>query len=108
LVRSFVDTFSRLLAGDRVALEQTYRVTYTPGEAGRWTMTLTPKSAPLDRFLREIRFEGQGVALERMVMSEVSGDVTTTTFSNVDTRRRFSAEEAARIFSLETGSRSSP
>jgi outer membrane lipoprotein-sorting protein len=104
LVRSFVDTFSQLLAGDRALLERTYRVTYAPGEAGRWTLTLAPKSAPLDRFLREIRFEGQGVALERMIMSEVNGDITTTTFSNVDTRRRFSAEEATRIFSLGTGS----
>ncbi len=100
LVRSFVDTFSQLLAGERAWIERTYQVTYSPGEAGRWTMTLAPKSEPLNRFLREIRFEGHGVALDRMIMSEVNGDITTTTFSNVDTRRRFTPEESARIFSL--------
>lgn len=100
LVRSFVDTFSQLLAGDRALLERTYHVAYAPREGARWTMTLTPKSAPLDRFLREIRFEGQGTALERMVMSEANGDLTTTVFSSVDTTRRFSAEESSRIFSL--------
>jgi hypothetical protein len=35
-----------------------------------------------------------------MVMAEVSGDVTTTTFSEVDPGRRYGAEEAARAFSL--------
>lgn len=100
VVRSFVDTFSELLRGDRAALERTYRVAFAPGEGGRWTLALTPRAAPLDRFLREIRFEGTGTALETMVMTEVSGDVTTTTFRDVDTARRYSAPEIARIFSL--------
>lgn len=100
VVRSFVDTFSQLLSGDRAALERVYRVVYAPGEAGRWTLTLTPRTSPLDRFLREIRFEGDGTALRTMVMTEVSGDVTTTTFSDVDMARRFTEAETTRIFSL--------
>jgi hypothetical protein len=35
-----------------------------------------------------------------MVMTEVSGDVTTTTFSDVDAAHRYAADEAARAFSL--------
>lgn len=101
VVRSFVDTFSELLRGDRAALERVYRVQFTPGEGGAWTLALTPRSAPLDRFLREIRFEGSGTALRAMVMTEVSGDATTTTFHDVNTRRRFSTDEARRIFSLD-------
>jgi outer membrane lipoprotein-sorting protein len=101
VVRSFVDTFSELLRGDRAALERVYRVTFTPGEEGRWTLALAPRSAPLDRFLREIRFEGRGTALGAMVMSEVSGDVTTTTFHDVNTARRYTPAEAARVFSLQ-------
>lgn len=100
VVRSFVDTFSELLRGDRAALERVYRVQFTPGEGGAWTLVLTPRSSPLDRFLREIRFEGSGTSLRTMVMTEVSGDVTTTTFRDVNTRRRYSADEAQRIFSL--------
>lgn len=101
VVRSFVETFARLLAGDRAALEATYAMEYAPSSSGStWTLTLRPRSAPLDRFLREIRFEGDGTSLRRMVMSEVSGDVTTTTFSDVVTNRRYSTDEAARIFSL--------
>ena len=101
VVRSFVDTFSELLRGDRAALERVYRVQFTPREGGAWTLTLAPRSAPLDRFLREIRFEGEGTSLRTMVMTEVSGDVTTTTFHDVNTRRRFSADEARRIFSVD-------
>ncbi|UJR85186.1 Hypothetical protein I5071_72660 [Sandaracinus amylolyticus] len=101
VVRSFVDTFSELLRGDRAALERVYRVQFTPREGASWTLTLAPRTSPLDRFLREIRFEGEGTSLRTMVMTEVSGDVTTTTFSDVNTRRRYSATEAARVFSLQ-------
>ncbi|AKF11330.1 Putative transmembrane protein [Sandaracinus amylolyticus] len=101
VVRSFVDTFSELLRGDRAALERVYRVQFTPREGANWTLTLAPRASPLDRFLREIRFEGEGTSLRTMVMTEVSGDVTTTTFSDVNTRRRYTAAEAARVFSLQ-------
>jgi outer membrane lipoprotein-sorting protein len=101
VVRSFVDTFGQLLTGDRAALERSYRVELSPAPTGAgWTMVLRPRGAPLDRFLREIRFEGEGTSLGRMVMTEVSGDVTTTTFSEVDVGRRFTEAERARIFSL--------
>lgn len=100
VVRSFVDTFSLLFGGDRAALERLYRVEYSNGAGTSWTILLTPRAAPLDRFLREIRFEGDGTSLRSMVMTEVSGDVTTTTFSDVNTARRYSADESARIFSL--------
>ena len=53
-----------------------------------------------ERFLREIRFEGDGTALRTMVMTEVSGDITTTTFSGVDMARRFTDAETTRLFSL--------
>lgn len=101
VVRSFVDTFSQLLGGDRVALERVYRVQYAPGEGTSWTLSLTPSSAPLDRFLREIRFEGDGTTLRTMVMTEVSGDTTTTTFSDVNTHRRYTPAESTRLFSLD-------
>lgn len=100
VVRSFVDTFTLLFGGDRAALERIYRVEHAGGTGTAWTIVLTPRASPLDRFLREIRFEGDGTSLRSMVMTEVSGDVTTTTFTEVDTTRRFTAEESARIFSL--------
>jgi outer membrane lipoprotein-sorting protein len=101
VVRSFVDSFRALLAGDRAALEQSYALTFAAGaEPDAWTITLRPRRAPLDQFLSRIEFRGRGDALLAMVMTEVSGDVTTTTFSDVDDHHRFSASESARVFAL--------
>lgn len=98
-VRSLIDTFSLLFAGERSALERLYRVGYTSGEQG-WTISLTPRTTPLDRLLREIRFEGESTTLRTMVMNYVDGTIVTTRFEGVDTARRFTPEESARIFSL--------
>lgn len=99
VVRSFVDSFRALLAGDRHALEQSYVLTFAT-TAPDWTITLTPRAAPLTQFLASITFVGRGDALISMTMSETSGDTTTTTFSGVDDHHHFAADEAARVFSL--------
>jgi outer membrane lipoprotein-sorting protein len=99
VVRSFVDTFGQLLSGDRSALDRTYRVELAQTDVA-WTLTLTPKISPLDRFLSKIRFFGRGTSLERMVMDEVSGDSTTTTFRDVITNRALTEAERSRVFSL--------
>lgn len=99
VVRSFVDSFLQLLVGDRAALERTYTLSLENTDAG-WSLVLRPRGAPLSTFLREIRFEGRGDVLARMVMTEVSGDVTTTTFADVDASHRYTAAEATRVFSL--------
>jgi outer membrane lipoprotein-sorting protein len=105
VVRSFVDSIVQLLAGDRAALERSYTITeesWGSSEGGGGTrLTLRPRSSPLSDLLGSIEFELRGTTLVRMVMTETSGDVTTTTFSDVDTERRYGASELARIFSLE-------
>jgi len=100
VVRSFVDSFLQLLVGDRAALERTYTLSLEPLPEGQWALLMRPRGAPLSQFLREIRFEGRGDALTRMVMTEISSDVTTTTFSDVDSAHRYSSAEAATVFSL--------
>ena len=100
VVRSFVDSFLQLLVGDRAALERTYTLSLEPLADGQWALVMRPRAAPLTTFLREIRFEGRGDTLTRMVMTEISGDVTTTTFSDVDAAHRYTSAEAATVFSL--------
>lgn len=100
VVRSFVDSFLQLLVGDRASLERTYTLSLEPLTDGQWALVMRPRGAPLSQFLREIRFEGRADALTRMVMTEVSGDVTTTTFSDVDAAHRYSSAEATAVFSL--------
>lgn len=99
IVRSFVDSFRAFLAGDRAALEQSYTVAFTT-TASDWTITLTPRGAPLNQFMSSIVFRGAADALTSMTMNEVSGDTTTTTFAHVDDHHRFSSDESARVFSL--------
>jgi outer membrane lipoprotein-sorting protein len=99
IVRSFVDSFRAFLAGDRAALERSYTIAFAHTDAD-WTITLTPRAAPLTQFMTSIVFHGAGDALTRMTMTETSGDTTTTTFSSVDDHHRFGADEAARVFSL--------
>ena len=43
---------------------------------------------------------GEADAVETMIMREASGDVTTTTFSEVNIARRFTAAETRELFRL--------
>ena len=100
VLRGFIDSFRAVLAGDRAALERYYDATYTPSAEG-WELRLRPRGGALARFLREIHLRGAGVVIREMRMIEVNGDETRTTFSDVDTRRRFSAAEARTIFRVD-------
>ena len=100
VVGGLVSSFADVLAGDRVALERTYRIDYERLEGGDWKLTLHPKGAPLNQFLTSMEMVGHGRGVKTMRMVEVSGDETRTTFSDVRLDRRFSAAERARIFAL--------
>lgn len=100
VVGGFVSSFADVLAGDRAALERTYRVDYSRLASGDWKLTLRPRGAPLDQFLSEMEMVGRGRGVTSMRMLEVSGDVTVTTFRDVQLDRRFSDEERRRIFGL--------
>lgn len=99
LVAGFVDSFRSVLAGDRAALERTYRISFRPRDEG-WELTLRPRGEPLNRFLQEMTLVGRGVEVSRMRMVEVSGDSTTTEFFDIDASKRWSDAEARRVFRL--------
>jgi outer membrane lipoprotein-sorting protein len=98
VVAGFVDSFRHVLAGDREALERTYRVRFE-ASGKSWTLTLEPKDGALARFLERMVLEGSGERIERMKMVEASGDVTVTTFSSVRVHS-FSARQKKRLLSL--------
>lgn len=97
MLAGFVESFRYVLAGDREALERTYRVDYER-EGAEWTLTLKPRNSALGRFLREMVLQGEGFAVKTMKMVEVSGDTTTTELFDVNPRRTFSAAETRRFF----------
>ena len=113
-MRGFIEAFQYVLAGDRQALERTFRLRFeaSPASAGdgprgagderwAWRLELRPKGAPLDQFLSTLVLEGHGRIVQSMRMVEASGDVTTTTFSEVDTDKRWTPAERARRFSTD-------
>lgn len=101
VLHGFVESFRAVLAGDQATLERFYRARLTPGDADAWELTLTPRNEALAGFVREIRMQGHGVVIEQMRMIEVSGDETLTTFDQVNTQRRYRADESARIFRID-------
>lgn len=100
VVGGFVASFQYVLAGDRAALERIFELHFEALGGQRWRLRLRPRTDALRHFLSEMELVGEGPVVETMVMREASGDVTTTTFHDVDTQRRFSAREQRELFRL--------
>jgi hypothetical protein len=100
VARLFVDSFVKLLAGDRAGLEKIFKIKFTPGAGGAWQLVLTPQVAPMDKVIKELDLRGEGLIVRDVDVRETSGDVTHTTFTDVDVNHRYDAAEAARVFRL--------
>jgi len=70
-------SFGALLAGDRAALEQHYRVA-SDGTRQRWTLTLTPKRAELAAQLQRITLYGRGAELRCIETWPTKGELQRT------------------------------
>ena len=99
-VRQFVDAFTRIFAGDRGGLEALYRIEFVAGEGRSWTLTLVPKVSPMDQIIAKVVVSGTELEIGKMRVVERGGDETITTFAKVDTARRYSAGEKAKVFSV--------
>jgi hypothetical protein len=105
VVKLFVDSFVRIFAGDRTALERHVHDGAGGSAGGRrrgaaLELKLRPRVAPMTQVIERVEITGRDVVLETMVVVEVGGDETITTFSEVDANRRFTPEELAALFSL--------
>ena len=70
-------SFGALLAGDRVALERTYRLD-ADGTRARWTLTLSPREAALAARLQSITLYGRGAELRCIETQPAGGDAQRT------------------------------
>jgi len=97
VARQFAGNLVALFRGDRAVLERSYRLSFR--SAGqRWELSLVPKSAPLDRFIEQIRLAGIGRSLSEMELVEKDGDRTQTVFEKVEPDHRFGADEEQTVF----------
>lgn len=96
--RSFVGSFGSLLAGDRAALDRHFELTLRNGDDDTWTLDLRPRTEAMARIVTKMRVSGHREIVDRLVVVEASGDVSDTRFHDVNARRRYTDDEAARLF----------
>jgi outer membrane lipoprotein-sorting protein len=98
-VRQFVEAFTNIFAGNRKGLDAMYRIEFAAGEGRSWTLTLVPKVSPMDQIIAKVIVTGTELDIATMRVVERNGDETITSFSNVDTKRKYSKDEKAKLFS---------
>lgn len=100
-VRSFVDAFRLVLAGDLPQLRTLYEIAFRVTDAsGGWQIALTPRDAQLAAAIRAIEVTGADLGLREVRVVQANGDSTTTRFHDVDRNRRFSAAKRDALFRI--------
>jgi len=101
-VKTFVESFARLLAGDKKGLEAVYGLTFKPDPkaADAWTLQLTPKSATLRKLIAKLTVSGKGFAVQSIRVDETSGDWSVTEITGANPKRTFSKDERKQLFGL--------
>jgi len=54
----------------------------------------------MDKVIKELDLRGEGLVVRDVDVRETSGDVTHTTFTDVDVNHHYDTAEAARVFRL--------
>jgi len=74
----YVESIRATLAGDRDALERTFRVEYA-GNLERWTLLLVPRESQTGATVSEVRIDGSGEHLRHVEIRERDGDCSLMT-----------------------------
>lgn len=69
------------LQGDVTLLQHYYTLSAT-GDAGRWTLTLTPRTAETAHVIRLVQIEGRHNTLDSTHLVQANGDVTDTAITS--------------------------
>lgn len=100
-LRLFVTSLVRVFSGDEKALAEHYTMAFVaPAETKDWTLSLTPKAAPLTNMIRELSLSGTSFAVQTIVVKEPNGDRSVTTLGEVNVARVFSATERQELFGI--------
>jgi hypothetical protein len=97
-LRAFAEAFTMFLAADRAGLERAFKLDFTGDPNASWKLKLAPASPELKKIVTELEVAGQGIVLSTLRVTEASGDVGTTTFSEVDAAKQYTPTEAATVF----------
>ncbi|OCH17986.1 hypothetical protein A6E05_11640 [Aliivibrio sp. 1S165] len=94
----FTRLFLSLFKGDTDAIKENFTLQLS-GDKETWTLLLTPTTSPIDSVFKSIKIEG-GTYLNRVVLSEVRGDVTEMLFTKQSTKPMTLTEEELRAFTF--------
>jgi len=72
-LEAFIESIRATLAGDRPALERTYRVSIE-GHGDAWTLTLAPLDSRMLKAVRTIKLEGTRDVLRTVIIEQADGD----------------------------------
>jgi outer membrane lipoprotein-sorting protein len=103
-VAHFVESFVWILAGNRDALSEAYelRFEHSKNEGEGWTLRLIPNNERLGQILQSIVVEGTNLEVEKITVTESSGDRTITRILEANPHRTFSSEEERALFGEQT------
>jgi outer membrane lipoprotein-sorting protein len=79
---AFIDSIRGTLAGDRSALERSYRLSLE-GNAERWVLQLQPVDAKMLAVIQRIRISGAGNQVRGIDITQADGDSSTMTIEQV-------------------------
>lgn len=101
-VRLFVESFVRVLAGDRAGLERIYALRFDPAapDGEGWALELSPRGPPLKDLVTRLRIRGRGLAVTEIRVDEATGDYSLTRILEADPQRRFTPDERKRLFDV--------
>ena len=94
----FTRVFLSLFKGDTDAIKESFSLDLS-GDKEAWTLVLIPTTSPIDSVFKSIKVEG-GIYVNRVVLSEVRGDVTEMVFLKQLSQPATLTEEELRAFTF--------
>lgn len=83
MVRTFIESFRAVLAGDLIILQKHYVVEFN-GDRKRWEIILRPKNKKLSGYVNKIHLSGAGDMLLLYIVEDSNGDLTRMQLFPVD------------------------
>lgn len=111
-VKLFVESFTKVLAGDQAALAKGFDIEFKPrvlpkknsppaNTKDEWKLLLVPKAPPLSHLVKQLELTGRGYAVERIRVVETKGDTSEIVLTVKSIRRVYSPAEKERLFGLK-------
>jgi len=96
----FSHIFLSVFHGDTQKLTEQFALEFSPSDAQtNWTLSLTPKHAPMNAVFERIELQGNS-DIERIELKEIRGDSTLIEFSNFNHQPQRLTDDEAQQFQL--------